>query len=235
MAFLRACRRRAGGRAGCRGVAGSVSGQCREVRHRPGDYRPRLRVRHPGSELFRNPHHRPRLGHPAGQPRDGFHPRIREPVRDIAPVQPDQLPGRAGSREPSGLCRPVQVVHEPRSGHPGLCLGEHDDSERRDRASGRPSHPLFAVRTARAQHRPPRAAEIPLLHVRREVVRDRRGRPAVVDLPRADAHHRAFRRHDHRARGHVQRDDRRMSGPRHRRGAAVGRPRVSGRAADRAV
>ena len=33
--------------------------------------------------------------------------------------------------------------------------------------------PLLAVRAARAQHRPPRAAFLPLLHVRREVLRNR--------------------------------------------------------------
>ncbi|MFR4803169.1 MAG: hypothetical protein ACLT98_07560 [Eggerthellaceae bacterium] len=46
------------------------------------------------------------------------------------------------------------------------------------------------ARAARAQHRPPRAAELPVLHVRPEVVRDRRRRPPVVDLPGAVAYHR---------------------------------------------
>ena len=50
---------------------------------------------------------------------------------------PDQLPGHAGAREPLGLRRPVQVVHQPRGRHPGLRAREHDHPGRRDRASGR--------------------------------------------------------------------------------------------------
>ena len=50
---------------------------------------------------------------------------------------------------------------------------------------------------------------------------DEEGQPWWI-CPVADAHHRPVRRHDHRARGHVQRDDGRMPRPCHRRGAAVG-------------
>ena len=127
---------------------------------------------HQGSELFGDSRHRPRFRHFAGQPRDGLHPRVRQPVRGVEPVLADQLPGDAGAREPLGLRRPVQVVHQPRGRHPGLRAREHDHPGRRDRASGGQPHLLLAVRAARAQHRPPRAA-VPLLHVRREVLRNR--------------------------------------------------------------
>ena len=55
---------------------------------------------------------------------------------EISPlVQPDQLPERAGAREPAGLCRPVQVVHQPRgAASAALRAGEHDDAGCGDRA-----------------------------------------------------------------------------------------------------
>ena len=68
--------------------------------------------------------------------------------RGVEPVLADQLPGHAGSREPLGLRRPVQVVHQPRGRHPGLRAREHDHPGRRDRTSGRQPHLLLAVRAA---------------------------------------------------------------------------------------
>ena len=75
----------------------------------------------------------------------GLHPRLRQPVRDLAAVQPDQLPERPGAREPACVRRPVQVVHEPRRRHPGVCAREHDDAGRRDRAARRQPHLLLGV------------------------------------------------------------------------------------------
>ena len=169
---------RARGRGGARGhwrpyVHGDLPGQCREVFQRAEDRHAGVCPGHQGSELFGDSRHRPRFRHFAGQPRDGLHPRVRQPVRGVEPVLADQLPGHAGSREPLGLRRPVQVVHQPRGRHPGLRAREHDHPGRRDRASGRQPHLLLAVRAARAQHRPPRAVVLPLLHVRREVLRNR--------------------------------------------------------------
>ena len=63
----------------------------------------------------------------------------------LAAVQPDQLPERPGAREPACVRRPVQVVHEPRRRHPGVCAREHDDAGRRDRAARRQPHLLLGV------------------------------------------------------------------------------------------
>ena len=94
-------------RAGRRGVAVDLPGQRGEVRQRVADGGGDVRRRHQRGELLGDPRHRPQLGHFAGQPRDGLHPRVRQPVRDLAFVQPDQLSERAGARESAGLRRPV--------------------------------------------------------------------------------------------------------------------------------
>ena len=131
---LRAGGRGRAGRAWCRDVALHLPRQRREVRHGAADDGGQLRAGYQGGELLGDPRYRPRLGRAAGQPRDGLHSRVREPVRDIAAVQPDQLPELAGAREPAGVCGPVQVVHEPRGRHPRLRAGEHDDAGCGDRA-----------------------------------------------------------------------------------------------------
>lgn len=82
---------------------GDLPGQCREVLQRAEDRHAGVCPGHQGSELFGDSRHRPRFRHFAGQPRDGLHPRVRQPVRGVEPVLADQLPGHAGAREPLGL------------------------------------------------------------------------------------------------------------------------------------
>ena len=75
-----------------------------------------------GGELLGDPRHRPQLGHFAGQPRDGLHPRVRQPVRDLAFVQPDQLSERAGARESAGYADLFKWFTNREGGIPAYAL-----------------------------------------------------------------------------------------------------------------
>ena len=208
--------------------------QRRALRERARHHRRRLRRGHRGGRLLRGPRHRSRFRHSPGQPRDGLHPGVREPVRDRGHLQPDQLPGPPRAREPARLRGPLQVVLQPRHGHPGVRARGHGDAGVRGRATGR-ADPLLRLRAARAQRGPPRAALLSQPHVRPEVLRAGRGRPPLVGLPGPAPHDRHLWRHGHLRRGARGRLHGRDGLLRRGGGPHVGGPRLSLRPADRAV
>ncbi len=92
--------------------------------------------------------------------------------------------------ESAGLRRPVQVVHEPRGRIPAYALVNMTTQDAEIVKLG--DSPIYYSESEPLVRNIDRHVQLsyPFYMFRPEVVRDRRRRPSVVDMPGADAHHR---------------------------------------------